>query len=92
VKLDEGDFTRSLVGLKAAYFFTPRIFIQTLTQFNNQQRIWTANARFGWLNTAGTGLFVVFNDGEEADGFFRWQRPRSRSFVVKYTKQLGTGA
>lgn len=92
VRLDEGNFTRSLVGLKAAYFFTPRIFIQTLTQFNNQQRIWTANARFGWLNTAGTGLFIVFNDGEEADGFFRWQRPRSRSLVVKYTRQLGTGA
>lgn len=91
VTLDEGAFTRSLVGLKAAYFFTPRIFIQTLTQFNNQQQVWTANARFGWLNTAGTGLFVVFNDGEQADSFFSWQRPRSRSLVVKYTKQFGTG-
>lgn len=91
VTLDEGSFTRSLVGLRAAYFFTPRIFLQTLTQFNNQQKIWTANARFGWLNTAGTGLFVVFNDGEEADSFFSWQRPRSRSLVVKYTKQFGTG-
>ena len=91
VKLDEGAFTRSLVGLKAAYFFSPRIFIQTLTQFNNQQKVWTANARFGWLNTAGTGLFVVFNDGEDADGFFSWQRPKSRSLVVKYTKQIGTG-
>ncbi len=91
VKLDEGAFTRSLVGLKAAYFFTPRVFIQTLTQFNNQQKIWTANARFGWLNTAGTGLFVVFNDGEVANSFFSWERPRSRSLVVKYTKQFGTG-
>jgi len=91
VKLDEGDFTRRLVGLKAAYFFTPRIFVQSLMQFNNQQQAWTANVRFGWLNTAGTGLFVVFNDGEEADSFFRWQRPASRSLVVKYTKQFGTG-
>lgn len=90
VRLDEGNFTRSLVGLKAAYFFTPRIFVQTLTQFNNQQQIWTANARLGWLNTAGTGLFVVFNDGEAADGFFSWQRPKSRSLVVKYTRQVGT--
>ncbi len=91
VRLDEGNFTRSLVGLKAAYFFTPRIFVQTLTQFNNQQQIWTANARLGWLNTAGTGLFVVFNDGESADGFFSWQRPKARSLVVKYTRQIGTG-
>ncbi len=91
VKLDEGAFTRSLIGIKGAYFFTPRIFLQSLTQFNNQQKIWTANLRFGWLNTAGTGLFVVFNDGEIADSFFSWQRPRSRSLVVKYTKQFGTG-
>jgi len=91
VTLDEGAFTRSLVGLKSAYCFTPRIFIQTLTQFNNQQQVWTANARFGWLNTAGTGLFVVFNDCEQADSVFSWQRPRSRSLVVKYTKQFGTG-
>ena len=92
VKLDEGDFTRSLVGLKAAWFFTPRVFIQTLTQYNNQQQIWTANARFGWLNTAGTGLFIVFNDGEQADGFFSWQRPLQRSLIVKYTRQIGTGS
>ena len=89
VRLDEGSFTRSLVGVKAAYFFTPRLFIQTLTQFNNQQQIWTANARLGWLNTAGTGLYVVFNDGEEANGFFSWQRRKSRALVVKYTRQVG---
>jgi len=46
---------------------------------------------FGWLGTAGTGLFVVLNDGEEADGFFRWARPQSRSLVLKFTRQLGTG-
>jgi hypothetical protein len=33
----------------------------------------------------------VFNDGEEADSFFRWVRPQSRSLVVKYTRQIGTG-
>ena len=92
VKLDQGEFSRSLVGLKAAWFFTPRVFIQTLTQYNNQQQIWTANARFGWLNTAGTGLFIVFNDGEQADGFFSWQRPLQRSLIVKYTRQIGTGS
>lgn len=91
VKLDQGNFTRTLVGVRAAYFFTPRIFLQSLTQYNNQQRIWTANARLGWLSTAGTGLFVVFNDGEQADGFFAWQRPMQRSLIVKYTRQIGTG-
>ena len=46
----------------------PRISIQSLVQYSNQAQVWTANARFAWLNTAGTGLFVVFNDAEEAEG------------------------
>ncbi|MBV6522061.1 MAG: hypothetical protein MNPFHGCM_02205 [Gemmatimonadaceae bacterium] len=91
VHLDQGDFVRKLVGARVGYFFTPKVFIQSLVQYNNQARVWTANARFGWLSTAGTGLFVVFNDGREADGFFDWVRPQSRSLVVKYTRQIGTG-
>jgi hypothetical protein len=89
VHLDQGDFVRSLVGFRLGYFFTPRVFVQSLMQYNNQAQSWTANARFGWLNTAGTGLFVVFNEGEEANGFFDWVRPQARSFVVKYTRQIG---
>jgi len=90
VRLDQGAFIRKLIGTRVAYFVTPRIFAQTLVQYSNQARAWTANARFGWLGTAGTGLFVVYNDGEEAEGFFRWTRPQTRSLVVKYTRQLGT--
>jgi hypothetical protein len=91
VHLEQGDFTRSLIGLRFAYFFTPRVSVQTLTQFNDQARVWTANARFSWLNTAGTGLFVVFNDVEEANGFFDWTRPQAHIFTVKFTRLFGTG-
>lgn len=90
VQLPEGDFTRTLQALRLNYFFTPRVFVQTLTQFNNQQRVWSANVRFGWLNTAGTGLFIVFNDGREADGFFDWVRPQQRTVFAKFTYQFGT--
>jgi hypothetical protein len=91
VHLDQGDFVRYLIGTRLAYFFTPRILAQSLVQYNNQAQAWTANARFGWLNTAGTGLFVVFNEGQVAEGFFDWVRPQSRSLIVKYTRQFGTG-
>ena len=90
VHLAQGDFTRSLIGLRFAYFFTPRVSIQTLTQFNDQARVWTANARLSWLNTAGTGLFVVLNDAEQADGFFNWKRPVTHALTVKFTKQFGS--
>ena len=45
--------------------------------------------RFAWLSTASTGLFVVYNEGQQAGGFFDWVQPQSRSLVVKFTKQLG---
>ena len=89
VRLDQGNFTRVVIAPRVAYFFTPRIMFQTLVQYSNQVGAWTANARFSWLGTAGTGLFVVFNEGQEADGFFRWNRPQSRSLIVKYTRQFG---
>ncbi len=92
MRLDQGTFERQLIGTRVAYFFTPRIFIQSLMQYSNQARIWTANARFAWLSTAGTGLFIVVNDGEEADGFFSWGRPQSRSLVIKFARQFGTGS
>ena len=91
VRLDEGDFVRKLVGTRLAYFFTPRILVQTLIQYSNQAEAFAANARFGWLNTAGTGLFVVYNEGQVAESVFDWTRPMSRSLIVKYTKQFGTG-
>ena len=89
VSLPEGDFIRQLIGVKLAYFFTPRVFLQSLTQYNNQAESFNANLRFGWLNTANTGLFIVFNDGEQADSFTQWRLPTSRSLTVKYSYQLG---
>ena len=77
------------MATRFAYFFTPRVLVQTLVQYSNQARLWTANARFGWLSTAGNGLFVVLNEGRAADGFFRWNEPQARSLIVKYTRQFG---
>jgi len=91
VRLDQGDFVRSLVGLRLGYFFTPRIFTQSLVQYNNQAGVFSANIRFGWLNTAGTGLFVVLNTAENATGLFAWDRSITRSFLIKFTRQFGTG-
>ena len=91
VRLDEGKFIRKLIATRVGYFFTPRVFLQSLVQYSNQARVWSANARFGWLSTAGTGLFVVLNDAEDADGYTSWTRPLTRSVIVKFSKQLGTG-
>ena len=88
VRLDEGDFETTLLGLKVGYFFTPRIFIQTFLQYSDQADVWSVNARFGLLDTAGTGLYVVYNEAQESRRLMSLTGPMTRSFIVKYSRQL----
>lgn len=85
VKLPEGDFTTRLAGLRVGYFFTPQVYLQSLVQYSNQSDNWSANIRFGWLSTAGTGLFVVWNQANGADSL---SGPLNKSLTVKYSRQL----
>jgi hypothetical protein len=91
VNLKEGDFETSLVALKGSYSFTPRIFLQATVQYDNLSEDIGSNIRFGWLNTAGTGLFVVYNDIQHFGMFDRTgfdRGPKGRQLIVKYTKQF----
>lgn len=61
-------------------------------QWNSQSRKFSSNIRFGWLSTAGTGLFLVYNDIEHLGSIERTglQRgPQQRVFIVKFTRQFG---
>lgn len=88
VDLPEGSFQTTLVGLKISYSFSPRLYLQGLLQYNGQADLYTGNLRFGWLNTAGTGLFVVYNERRLTDE--RW-RHLDQAIVVKFTRQLSVG-
>lgn len=80
-------FKENVVGVRLSYFLSPNISIQSLTQYADRADIWSTNVRFSWLDDAGSGLFVVFN---QANGFDTLSRdtPLNRSFVVKYSKLL----
>jgi hypothetical protein len=88
VTLAEGAFQTTLIGLRVAYAFTPRIYLQSLIQYNSQAASWSGNIRFGWLNTAGTGLFVVYNDARQSEDLLGPLSPQSRAFIVKFTRQF----
>ena len=47
---------------RVSYSFTPRTFVQGLVQYNDRADLWSMNLRFGWLQAANTGLFVVYTD------------------------------
>jgi hypothetical protein len=84
IELPQGSFRTNLGNVRVTYNFTPLIFTQSLVQYNDRTQRWSTNLRFHWLQTAGTGLFVVFNDTEAMEGL----GPVNRAFIVKYVQQF----
>jgi hypothetical protein len=84
ISLPEGAFHTNLGNMRVTYNFTPSVFLQSLVQYNDRTNRWSTNLRFHLLETAGTGLFVVYNNTESLDGL----GPINRAFIVKYVRQF----
>lgn len=82
VRLPYGDFHTTILRSRISYSFTPRFYIQSLTQFNDVLDKWSINLRLGWLQQSNTGLFLVFNENRGLDRF------DNRSFTVKYSRMF----
>ncbi len=86
IELPGGSFETNLGRLRASYSFTPRIFVQGLIQYNDRADVWASNLRFGWLQSANTGLFVVYDEirdvGSAGAGI------PDRSLTVKYSRLI----
>jgi hypothetical protein len=86
VSLPEGDFVTNLLKLRLSYSFTPRLYLQALVQWNDVTSNWSTNLRLGWLQTANTGLFVVYNENRDPTG--GGAGLRDRSFTIKYSRMF----
>jgi hypothetical protein len=85
IKLPVGEFVTNLVRTRVSYSFTPRIFTQALVQYNDRADLWSMNLRFGWLQAANTGLFVVYTDTRGLYDLFDRPERTDRSLTVKYS-------
>jgi hypothetical protein len=84
--LPGGAFTTNLLRVRLSYSFTPRLFVQSLVQYNDRIDNWSTNLRLGWLQTANVGLFIVYNENREVGG-----QPlgvRDRSLTVKFSRMV----
>jgi hypothetical protein len=79
-----GSFNTDILRARLSYSFTPRLFVQSLLQYNDLDDVWSTNLRLGWLQSANTGLFVVYN--ENRDTFDETLGLRDRSFIVKFSR------
>jgi hypothetical protein len=94
VDLRLGSFVTNLLRARVSYSFTPRMFLQSLAQYNDAARLWSLNARFGWLQNANTGLFLVYNDTQLIDDIFepghgpRFGDRSDRSLTIKISRVI----
>lgn len=86
VHLEEGDFETNLGRLRVSYSFTPQIFVQALVQYNDVADLWATNLRFGWLNRASTGLYIVYNEVRDLIG--AGTGIPDRSLTIKYSRMF----
>ena len=83
IELPSGSTITNLTSVRAGYNFSPRVFLQTLLQHNDSAQLWSLNFRFGWLQDANTGLFLVYN---ETEGLLDYvPMGAGRSVIVKYS-------
>ena len=83
IDLPSGSTITNLTSVRAGYNFSPRVFLQTLLQHNDSAQLWSMNFRFGWLQDANTGLFLVYN---ETEGILDYvPTGAGRSVIVKYS-------
>lgn len=88
IDLPGGQFTTNLLRTRVSYAFNTRTFVQSLVQYNDRADLWSVNLRFGWLQAANTGLFVVYTDTRGLYDLFPGPARSDRSFVVKFSRMF----
>ena len=85
VDLPQGSFTTTLLGARASFTVSPRMFLAALIQFNSSNKAVDTNIRFRWEYEPGSDLFIVYSDGRDT-GLEGFPQLENRSFVVKFTR------
>ena len=84
ITLPGGRFVTNLTSATVAYNFSPRLFVQALVQYNDSADLWSANLRFGVVQQANTGLFIVYNDTRGLHDTM--PSGAGRSLILKYSR------
>ena len=63
VDLPQGQFTTTVVGQRAIFTMTPRMFVAALVQYQSSSASLSTNLRLRWEYHPGSELFVVYTEG-----------------------------
>jgi len=88
IDLPYGRFVTNLARTRVSYSFSPRVFVQSLVQYNDRANIWSTNFRFGWLQQANTGVFLVYTDSHLVEDVTLTPRQADRSLILKISRMF----
>jgi len=77
-----GQFTANLAKLRLSYSFTPKMTLDALVQYNEIDDQIGTNIRFSWLQSASSGLYLVYNEVDERGV---GALSTGREFIIKYS-------
>jgi len=86
VNLPTGDFVTNLLRMRFSYSFTTNMYVQALVQYNDVIDNWSTNLRFGWLQAANSGFYIVYNENRDPRPYDQGGVGlRGRSLIIKYS-------
>jgi hypothetical protein len=85
IDLPEGSFTDRVIGSRATFTFTPRMYAAVLMQYTSSAATFSTNARFRWEYQPGSEFFLVFFEGRDTLSP-HGSALQNRAFVVKLNK------
>ena len=65
IDIPQGAFTNTVIGGRATYTVTPRMYAAALVQYSSSTTSLSSNVRFRWEYQPGSELFVVYTEGRD---------------------------
>ena len=81
ITLPNGSFTGDLVGMRADWSITPRMFLNAFVQYNGETDTWLTNVRYNFIHRPLSDIYVVWNETRSAT-------ITRRALLLKYTYML----
>ena len=81
---DSEPFKINVGILKLAYSFTPKISLEALVQYDDRSDATATNLRFAWLQSANSGLYIVYNELNQED-IIPGLREKRKELTLKYS-------
>ncbi len=84
IDLSSGSFVTNLVTGRINYYFSTKVFVNALVQYNTDTRQWSSNARLDIIHRPLSDIYLVYNERHEA----RSGALISRAVIAKMTYLL----